>query len=239
MKLHFQIIGEGPPVVVTSGMGQSSAVWDSLARTLAGRFKVLQWDYRGHGRSAASDDPEDYTARLAQDDLISMIGHAGGNSDNPAVLVGHSLGGYLSLRAALEVPSLIKRLVLIATGPGFRDEAARDKWNEFARQIPIERDVHPLARQMSVQSDSLVMDHLRSIEVPALVIVGSDDRRFIGAKNYMVTKMPQAAGIDIPGARHSVHTSHPILVNEAILRFLVEGLPLQEDGFHPPGTSLP
>jgi pimeloyl-ACP methyl ester carboxylesterase len=149
-----------------------------------------------------------------------MIERAGGRNDNQAVLIGHSLGGYLSLRAALQVPELTKALVLVSTGPGFRDEAAREQWNLYARSIPLDADVHPAARQMSLHSDSLVMDRLSSIVVPTLVIVGSEDRRFIGAKNYLLKKLPNSTGTEILGARHSVHQSHAIQVNEAISSFL-------------------
>jgi pimeloyl-ACP methyl ester carboxylesterase len=193
-----------------------------LVGALRSRFTVLSWDYRGHGRSAAPDDPAHYGSQLATTDLISMIERAGGTEENKTVLIGHSLGGYLSLRAALEMPSLIKALILIATGPGFRDDAAREKWNLVARSMPLESGVHPAAREMSLQSDNRVMEKLNSIVVPTLVIVGSDDRRFLGARDYLVRKMPNATGVEIEGARHSVHTSHSTQVNEAISNFLEE-----------------
>lgn len=222
MKLHSQVIGAGPPVVLTTGIGQSSSVWKSLADVLSNRFLVLRWDHRGHGRSTSTDNPADYSAHLAVADLISMIGGTGGSEENKAVLIGHSLGGYLSLRATLEVPQLVKALILIATGPGFRDATAREKWNEYARFISMDTGVHPEARRLSFHTDGLVMERLSSITVPTLVIVGSEDKRFIGAKNYLISKMPHAAGIEIYGAKHAVHTTHAAEVNDAICRFLAD-----------------
>src|SRR5271165_3452308 len=141
MNLHSQLIGAGPPVVLTAGIGQTSSLWDSLVGTLKSRFSVLSWDYRGHGRSASTQDPADYSPQLATIDLISMIERAGGSKENKTVLIGHSLGGYLSLRVALEMPALIKALVLIATGPGFRDDSAREKWNLAARSMSLHSKV--------------------------------------------------------------------------------------------------
>ena len=102
-------------------MGNTSGVWADIVRSLNGSATALCWDLRGHGRSERSQDPEDYARKFAVADLATMIAHAGGSADNPAVLVGHSLGGYLSLCAAIQYPRLVKALVLIATGPGFRD----------------------------------------------------------------------------------------------------------------------
>lgn len=149
-----------------------------------------------------------------------MIAHAGGSADNPAVLIGHSLGGYLSLRAALQYPQLVKALVLVATGPGFRDETAREQWNRYARSMDIGSDAHPAARQLGVHSDGTVIDGLRSIQMPTLVIVGSEDRRFLAAKDYLASRLPNATGVVIAGARHSVHKTHSVEVGRAILSFL-------------------
>ncbi len=153
-------------------------------------------------------------------DLATMIAHAGGSADNPAVLVGHSLGGYLSLSAAIHHPRLVKALVLIATGPGFRKQTAREEWNRYARSMDLGADAHPAARQLGIHSDAAVIDGLGSIRVPTLVIVGSEDRRFLAAKDYLASKMPNASGLVIAGARHNVHKTHSAEVGRAILSFL-------------------
>jgi pimeloyl-ACP methyl ester carboxylesterase len=195
-------------------------VWADIVRSLNGGTTALCWDLRGHGQSERSDDPEDYASRLAVADLATMIANAGGSADNPAVLIGHSLGGYLSLCAAVQYPRLVKALVLIATGPGFRDEAAREQWNRFALSLDIGPDAHPAARQLGVHGDANVMNGLREIQVPTLVIVGSEDRRFLAAKDYLASRIPNASGLVIAGGRHSVHTTHSGEVGRAILSFL-------------------
>ena len=73
---------------------------------------------------------------------------------------------------------------------------------------------------MSFQSDDRVMQALNSTAVPTLVIVGGEDTHFIGAKEYLVRKMPNAAGLEIAEARHSVHVTHSRQVSEAISGFL-------------------
>jgi pimeloyl-ACP methyl ester carboxylesterase len=220
MKLHFLIHGAGCPIVFTSGIGNTSGVWSDIVRSLNGSVTALCWDLRGHGQSERSEDTRDYASQLAVADLATMIANAGGSTDNPAVLIGHSLGGYLSLCAAVQHPRLVKALVLIATGPGFRDETAREHWNRYALSMDLGADAHPSARQLGVHSDATVIDGLRSIQVPALVIVGSEDRRFLAAKDYLVSRIPNASGLVIAGGRHSVHKTHSEEVGRAILSFL-------------------
>ena len=52
-----------------------------------------------------------------------------------AVIGGHSLGGYLSLRFHLLQRHRVAGLVLIDTGPGYRQDAARDGWNTDGREL--------------------------------------------------------------------------------------------------------
>lgn len=220
MRLHSFIRGVGRPIVFTSGIGHTSDAWADIVAALNGRAAALCWDLRGHGRSERSEDPNDYTAGFAVGDLAAMIANAGGSANNPAVLIGHSLGGYLSLCAAIQYPGLVKALVLIATGPGFRDETARERWNRYALSVDLGTDAHPAARQLGVHSDATVIDGLRSIHVPALVIVGSEDRRFLAAKEYLAGRIPNASGLVIAGGRHSVHRTHSAEVGREILSFL-------------------
>jgi pimeloyl-ACP methyl ester carboxylesterase len=220
MKLHFEIAGDGVPVVLTTGMGNSSAVWSKIAAPFAGKARTLVWDFRGHGSSEKSDDPEDYSAGHGIGDLVQMIANAGGSRDNPAILIGHSLGGYLSLQVAQQHPELVKALVLIATGPGFRNDAAREKWNEFARTIKLDADTDPAARLLALQSDDTVIKNLERVTVPTLVIVGEKDVGFHGAKDYFLSKLPDATAVVMSGAGHSVHKSHSAEVNEAIMTFI-------------------
>jgi pimeloyl-ACP methyl ester carboxylesterase len=221
MNLHFAIHGTGCPIVFTSGIGNTSDVWADIVQYLNGSATALCWDLRGHGRSERSEDLKDYDSQLAVADLTSMIANAGGSADNPAVLIGHSLGGYLSLCAAVQHPRLVKALVLIATGPGFRDAAAREQWNRFALSMDLGNDVHPAARHLGVHTDASVINGLGEIQVPTLVIVGSEDRRFLAAKDYLAGRIPNASTLTIAGGRHSVHQAHAVEVGRAIRVFLL------------------
>ncbi len=221
MQLHFDQAGSGTPIVLTTGLGDSSEAWSGLFDLLRDRSRVLKWDFRGHGHSESSGNPEDYSAELAAQDLERIVSIAGATPANPAVLVGHSLGGYLSLSYAIRHPEMIRALVLVSTGPGFRDEASREQWNEYVDSMDLGSRVNAHARLLGLQSDGSVLARLTSIQRPTLVVVGRDDRRFLGAKDYLVAKIPHAISVVIDGGRHSIHKTHSDEVNAAILSFLV------------------
>jgi pimeloyl-ACP methyl ester carboxylesterase len=220
MRLHFEVAGSGTPIVLTTGLGDAGEVWASLFDALRNRSRVLRWDLRGHGRSEWSGDAADYTAELAVGDLKEMMATAGVTAATPGVLVGHSLGGYLSLAVAVRHPELIKALVLVSTGPGFRDEISRQKWNRYVESLDLGDDVDAHARLLGLQSDGAVLEHLRTFQKPALVVVGGEDRAFLGAKDYLVAKNRHASAVIIHGGRHSIHRTRSDEVNGAILDFL-------------------
>jgi pimeloyl-ACP methyl ester carboxylesterase len=219
MKLHYRVAGAGIPIVLTTGIGDTSEVWTGLWDQLQHQARALIWDLRGHGQSGP-DPLEDYHPARALSDLGEMLAAAGGSQDNPAVLIGHSLGGYLSLQWAIEHPGSVRALVLVATGPGYRDETSRASWNEFVGQLRLPDWVHPAARGLALQHDSRVIDGLASIQVPTLVVVGQEDRNFLPAKDYLLRKIRGAQGVVVAGARHSVHRTHPEQLSQAVLAFL-------------------
>ena len=220
MHIHREKRGSGTPIILSCGIGDASPIWQPYIEPLSKENTLVTWDHRGHGQSDKTEDPDLYTRDLAIADLKENIEFAGGSEDNPAILIGHSLGGYLSLCLTLQNPELVKALVLIASGPGFKDQAARDKWNTTAVSIDLGEEVAREARRLGVQPDSMVMENITKIDKPTLVIVGSEDRRFVGAKDYLVKKIEGAEGLEIAGAKHSVHQSHPTEVQAAILNFL-------------------
>ena len=203
----------GLPIVLSHGVGSDTTVWDTLAADLSHAHLVAAWDQPGHGRSAALDDPTAYGPGIAYASLIRVT-----DPYDPVVLLGHSLGGDLSARYAIDRPERVAALVLIATGPGFRSPDAREKWNHDIRQM-AEKQGRPEAL-VGLHADAHVMDHLADITCPTLVIVGSDDAAFLGATDYLERKITGAERVTIADAGHMVPSTHGVEIAGLVRAFL-------------------
>ena len=181
MQLNTVRSGSGPAIVCLHGMGTSARTWDAVARELADRFTVIAVDLPGHGDSPCPDDPEAFTRDAALADLDAVLD----TLDGPAVLVGHSLGGYLALAHAATRPGVARGIVVLNTGPGFRDPEKREGWNERSRRNAHRFGVPERVAALNLQEDSVVMDRVADMVTPTLVLAGGDDRpEYAGAGRY-------------------------------------------------------
>ncbi|MGI9614741.1 MAG: alpha/beta fold hydrolase [Acidimicrobiales bacterium] len=216
LKIHYDIAGEGSPVVFTAGWRNLGEVWAPTVSSLGGTVRSVTWDLRGHGRSDAAP-PGQYGRDYALADLDRMIDIAG----SPAVLVGHSLGGYLSLAEAILSPERVAGLVLVAAGPGFRSRDSLDQWNESVRAMAEKADDVPEGmEEISMHVDSLVIDRLGEIGVPAIVIVGERDKRFLASADVFAKHLDVRDRIVVPDAGHMVHAKHGNVVADAVRSML-------------------
>jgi pimeloyl-ACP methyl ester carboxylesterase len=114
--IAWREIGEGPPLVLLHGLGDSHRAWLSVAELLATRFRVLIPDLPGHGSSARPDAP--YTLAWYANTIASWMDALG---IERAHFCGHSYGGGVAQWMLLEHRKRVERLALVAPG-GFGRE---------------------------------------------------------------------------------------------------------------------
>lgn len=109
-RLFYDITGKGRPLVLIHGVWASHEWWRWLVPALARTYYVISPDVRGHGQSSPLKSA--YTVTGFAKDLDLLLRSIG---IPEVVLVGWSMGGIISLEYALNYPSKVKALILIAT----------------------------------------------------------------------------------------------------------------------------
>jgi 3-oxoadipate enol-lactonase len=117
--------GDAAPVVFSHGFLMDQSMFDAQAAALAPEFRVITWDERGHG-GTQSKGSFSYWDSAA--DVLALLDHLG---IERAVLGGHSQGGFLSMRAALNAPERVRALILIDTQSGTEDPALAPSYEQL------------------------------------------------------------------------------------------------------------
>ncbi len=109
---HTRLVGpdEGPALVFSNSLGSDFRIWDEVVARLAGRYRILLYDKRGHGLSDTPPGP--YSIDDHTDDLEALLDHFGIAS---AAIVGLSVGGMIAQRLAVRAPKRVWSLVLCDT----------------------------------------------------------------------------------------------------------------------------
>jgi pimeloyl-ACP methyl ester carboxylesterase len=243
VNIHYEVAGDGPALILTHGYSSTGEMWAGQIAPLAEHFKVITWDMRGHGRSDYPQDQGQYSEAATVEDMAALLDTV----DAPQAIVGGlSLGGYMSLAFHATHPERTRALLIIDTGPGYKNDQARDGWNanaiaraerydaqglpDLAKasaevRLARHRDATGLARAargMLTQKNARVIESLPTVKVPAIVIVGANDTPFRAASDYMAAKIPGAKKVVIPDAGHSANIDQPQAFNAALLGFLKE-----------------
>ena len=128
-QLFYDLTGreDGPLIVLSNSLGTTVEMWDGVVQRLAGRFRFLRYDTRGHGRSPTVQGPLS-VMQLAQDlgNLLDAL------KIESAHIAGLSLGGITGQALAIHHPHKVKSLTLMATGPYL---PPADNWNARAKAV--------------------------------------------------------------------------------------------------------
>jgi pimeloyl-ACP methyl ester carboxylesterase len=123
VDLHYELSGEGPPVLLIQGVGVVGGCWQPQVRSLARCFQTILFDNRGIGKSVPNSGP--VTIEAMADDARAVMDAAGWNS---AHLVGHSMGGVIAQQFALDCPARVRSLSLLCTFARGKDGARPTPW---------------------------------------------------------------------------------------------------------------
>ena len=249
-EAYYEIHGaEGKPWLTFShSLACSTRMWDGQIAALKDRYRILAYDTRGHGQSAAPKGA--YTLEQLADDLHGLLDHLGVKRTH---YVGLSMGGMIGQTFALKYPGVFESLVLADTTSRYPAEAAgawqdrikvaETKGMEPLVQPTLERwftEAFRESRPDEVQRIARLIEstpvagyagcghalmkvnltaRLKDIARPVLAIAGEQDVSAPGTR-YLGENIPGAKLVMIPQAAHISNLEQPEAFNRALREFL-------------------
>ncbi len=157
ITLHYEDHGQGLPVVLLHGFPLNHEIWRPQIEALQNACRVITPDLRGHGKSEAPDGV--YTMAGLADDIAGLIKHL---NCGPAIIAGHSMGGYVAFAFYRRYANLVKGLVLVSTraaadtpeGKANREAMAQRAEQERSSAVAVEKMLPNMMSPASLAADS-------------------------------------------------------------------------------------
>ena len=200
VTLRFSESGKGTPVILLHGFPLSSETWNAQQSGLSERWRVIVPDLRGHGKSPAPD--EAYSMEAMARDLLALLDSL---RIPKAVILGHSMGGYVTLAAAKIAPERFLALGLVAS------QAAAD--TDEARQGRFK-----LVEKVRVEGSAAVAAAL----IPRLFAPGAD-AKIVEAARQLILNTPPAGIIGTLQAMAARENTEAVLKNMKVPVLLLAG----------------
>lgn len=132
VEVSYELTGpsDAPVLVLAGSLGSTLRMWDPQADALAGRFRVLRYDHRGHGESPVPDGP--YAMADLGGDALALLDRLG---IERAAFCGLSLGGMVGIWLGANAPQRLTSLILCSTTAHFDDPSP---WLDRATAVRAE-----------------------------------------------------------------------------------------------------
>jgi len=245
--IYYELHGEGPPVLLSHGVGSNHLHWWQQVPVLSKKFKVITFDHRGFGFS--SEDGKGPKAFV--DDVAGLLDHL---KVGKTAVVGQSMGGMTVTGFASRFPDRVTALVLSCSGggvvpvkhaPSMKGALEKSKnymafsalsisqdnfrWRkpelcflfESMAQINHAVDLKLLLGMREIKNDATP---IAAAKIPTLLIGGEDDNGANGALQELQTLIPGASLKIVPDAGHLLFFESADIYNELVDRFLSKQL---------------
>ncbi|RTQ53555.1 alpha/beta fold hydrolase [Hymenobacter gummosus] len=153
IPLHYREQGQGRPLVVLHGLFGTLDNWQTLARRWAEQFRVILVDLRNHGRSPHS---EEHSYTLMAQDVLALFEQLQLPADT--TLLGHSMGGKVAMRFALDNPERVRQIVVVDIAPRFSDMEHQDEVIEGLNALDFK------SIENRQQADDALAQHIRQVD---------------------------------------------------------------------------
>jgi pimeloyl-ACP methyl ester carboxylesterase len=242
VRIHYEVIGDGPALVLHHLAFGSGADWTDLGYVdaLKANHRLIILDSRGHGQSDKPHDPAAYDLALRASDVLAVLDEL---NVREADYFGYSLGGWIGFELAKSAPDRFSSYVFGGAHPyaedmqAFRNLLPRDP-QSFARVIDqlskggmpttmrsrwLANDIEALRALTQDRASNAGV--LPAMTTPCLLFVGEDDPRLPKVRKC-ASALSNATFASLPGCDHLTAFARSNLVLPHVEAFLSkDGLP--------------
>lgn len=222
IALHYSEKGTGKPLILLHGNGDNLEYFTHQINYFSQFYRVFAVDTRGHGQSPRGTAP--FTMRQFSEDLVAFMDT---HSVRKAHILGFSDGGNIALTFALQYPERVDKLIL--NGANLDTHGVKRRY-----QIPIEigyrlaglfANRSPEAKRnfemlgLMVNEPNLHTEQLKTLHIPTLVIVGTNDMIKASHSKEIAEALPNAKLVTLKGG-HGIAKASPQAFNAVVEDFL-------------------
>ncbi len=243
MNINFKIVGEGEAILILHGWGSSIKSWEKVVERLSKSYRVIVPDMPGFGGTPPPEKA--WHGKDYENWVLSFIKSQ--NLKIPIIFVGHSFGGGLAMKIAIDHPELVDKLILIGAARLYVKKSIYKRivsqiakfGKKIERFIPFvdvvrrvfykfivrERDYTRVSGVMKETFVNVIKEdltaHIHKIKAPTLIIWGSRDTATpLKNAHFLEETIPDSRLEIIKGAGHVLHLEKPEKLSEIILDFL-------------------
>jgi 3-oxoadipate enol-lactonase len=193
MRLAYTDKGPGPAVVLLHGFPLGRAMWKEQVAGIGSIYKVIAPDLRGHGDSPAPEG--DYTIDEMADDVIELLDRLG--LDDPVVVGGLSMGGYVAVSLVARYPERVRALMLMDTRAAADSPEAAQKREELARAVLAAGNAGPAVEAMTPRLFARITLEQRPERVTPMreLMARNTPRGIVGALRAMASRPDRRADL--------------------------------------------
>jgi len=208
--IYYERTGEGSPIILTHGNGDTHKIFDNLIPELSKKHTVYALDTRGHGESATA---EEYHYNDMAADIAAFVYAL--ELEKPAFL-GFSDGGITGLIAASMHPSLFSRMVICGANLSPKGLKFSERFS-FRLQYMKHKDK---LLALMLKEPHISKYDLSIISIPTLVVAGSKDIVKKKETKRIAKYLPNATLRILPGENHSSYVVHSAKLAPLLAGFL-------------------
>jgi pimeloyl-ACP methyl ester carboxylesterase len=239
-NVAYDEVGSGRPIIFVHGACENSCFWNHQ-KILSDQYRVIAVDLPGHGRS--SPLPREIDIKLYSEIMAEFVSKT---CREKPILVGHSMGGAITLLNAIEHPGSLRGVVLVCTGaklgvlPSIR-EGLRSRFEETVKAVVGPRQFSSKTNLQTIRfvtneilkcksgiaagdyeacNSFDVRQKLQSIAVPVLIIAGEEDKMTpVIWSSYMKENIPKSKLVVMRDSSHLPMLERPGEFNRHLIEF--------------------